>query len=87
LHDSRSSCAAAVSRSPTGSTAELERLFTVVKATQTERQSRVLGRLDGPVLDPAWEVSEIGLEDIILAYMSEDQALTAGPLRIAGGTA
>jgi ABC-2 type transport system ATP-binding protein len=72
---------------PRRSTAELERLFTVVKATQTERQSRVLARLDGPVLDPAWEVSEVGLEDIILAYMSDDQALTAGPLSIAGGTA
>lgn len=72
---------------PRRSTAELERLFTVVKATQTERQSRVLARLDGPVPDPAWEVSEVGLEDIILAYMSEDQAVTAGPLRIAGGTA
>jgi ABC-2 type transport system ATP-binding protein len=72
---------------PRRSTAELERLFSVVKATQTERQSRVLARLDGPVLDPAWEVSEVGLEDIILAYMSEDQALTAGPLSIAGGTA
>jgi ABC-2 type transport system ATP-binding protein len=72
---------------PRRSIPELERLFTVVKATQTERQSRVLARLDGPVLDPAWEVSEVGLEDIILAYMSEDQALTAGPLSIAGGTA
>jgi ABC-2 type transport system ATP-binding protein len=69
------------------STAELERLFTVVKATQTERQSRVLAHLDGPVLDPAWEASEVGLEDIILAYMSEDQAVAAGPLSIAGGAA
>jgi ABC-2 type transport system ATP-binding protein len=72
---------------PRRSTAELERLFTVVKTTQTERQSRVLARLDGPVLDPAWEVSEVGLEDIILAYMSEDQAVAAGPLSLAGGTA
>jgi ABC-2 type transport system ATP-binding protein len=72
---------------PRRSTAELERLFTVVKVTQTERQSRVLARLSGPVPDPAWEVSGVGLEDIILAYMSEEQALTAGSLRIAGGTA
>jgi ABC-2 type transport system ATP-binding protein len=72
---------------PRRSTTELERLFAVVKATQTERQSKVLARLNGPVLDPAWDVSEVGLEDIILAYMSEDQALTAGPLRVAGGTA
>jgi ABC-2 type transport system ATP-binding protein len=72
---------------PRRSTAELERLFTVVKATQTQRQSRVLARLDGPVPDPAWEVSEVGLEDIILAYMSQDETLTAGPLSVAGGTA
>lgn len=72
---------------PRRNIAELERLFTVVKATQTERQSRVLARLDGPLLDPAWEVSEVGLEDIILAYMSQDEALTAGPLSMAGGTA
>jgi hypothetical protein len=39
------------------------------------------------VLDPAWEVSEVGLEDIILAYMSQDEVLTAGPLSMAGGTA
>jgi ABC-2 type transport system ATP-binding protein len=72
---------------PRRNTAELERLFNVVKATQTERQSRVLIRLDGPVLDPAWEVSEVGLEDIILAYMAQDEALTAGSLSIAGGAA
>jgi len=59
---------------PRRSIADLERLFTVVKVTQTERQSRVLARLRGPVPDPAWEVSEVGLEDIILAYMSEDAA-------------
>ena len=69
------------------STAELERLFSVVKATQTERQSRVLVRLEGLVLDPAWEVSEVGLEDIILGYMAQDEALTAGSLSIAGGAA
>jgi ABC-2 type transport system ATP-binding protein len=72
---------------PRRSTAELERLFTVVKVTQTARQSRVLARLDGPVPDPAWQVSEAGLEDIILAYMSQDQAVAAGPLSVAGGTA
>ena len=72
---------------PRRSTAELGRLFTIVKATQSERQSRVLARLDGPVLDPAWEAADVALEDIILGYMSEDEALTAGPLSIAGGAA
>jgi ABC-2 type transport system ATP-binding protein len=71
---------------PRRSTAELERAFTVVRATQTERQSRVLARLEGPVLDPAWEVTEVGLEDIILAYMAQDEAISAGPLSSIGGT-
>jgi ABC-2 type transport system ATP-binding protein len=72
---------------PRRSTAELGHLFNVVKATQTERQSRVLVRLDGPVLNPEWERSEVGLEDIILAYMSQDETLAAGPLSLAGGGA
>src|SRR5258708_12175708 len=32
--------------------------LTVVKATQTARQTRLLARLDGPLLDPHWEVTE-----------------------------
>ena len=36
----------------------------------TDRQSTLLVRADGPVLDPAWTVSEIGLEDLVLAYVS-----------------
>jgi ABC-2 type transport system ATP-binding protein len=60
--------------------AESERGFTVIKATQTQRQTRLLVRLDGPVLDPSWEVTEVGLEDIVLAYMGQDDLLTTGPL-------
>ena len=26
-------------------------------------------RSDGPILDPAWTVEEVSLEDIVLAYM------------------
>jgi len=44
----------------------------VIKTTETTNQTRLLARLDGPVLDPAWEVSEVGLEDVILAYMGSD---------------
>src|SRR5258708_12133579 len=32
--------------------------LTVVKATQTARQTRLLARLAGPLLDPHWEVTE-----------------------------
>ena len=34
-------------------------------------QSTLLVRTSGPVLDPAWTVSEVGLEDLVLAYMKQ----------------
>ncbi|WP_109506840.1 ABC transporter ATP-binding protein [Nocardioides speluncae] len=42
----------------------------VISARHTERQTTLLVRTDGPVLDPAWTVSELSLEDLVLAYMS-----------------
>ncbi len=54
----------------------------VIKSTQTARQTRVLVRLDGPVLDPSWEVIEVGLEDIVLAYMGADDSL--GSVELSG---
>ena len=51
---------------------EIERAMDAIRVTQTARQSRVLARLDGPVADPSWEVGEVGLEDVILAYMGRD---------------
>ncbi|MGD0700401.1 MAG: ABC transporter ATP-binding protein [Trebonia sp.] len=43
----------------------------VVSASHTDRQSTLLVRADGAVLDPAWTVSEVGLEDLVLAYMKQ----------------
>ena len=43
----------------------------VVSGSHTDRQSTLLVRTDGPVLDPAWTVSEVGLEDLVLAYMKQ----------------
>jgi len=53
---------------------EVEPGLTVITATQTQRQTRLLVRTAGPVLDPAWEEAEVGLEDVILAYMGSEQA-------------
>jgi len=41
----------------------------VIEASHTDRQSTFVVRTDGPVLDPAWTVEQIGLEDLVLAYM------------------
>ena len=43
----------------------------VISASHTDVQSTLLVRTSGPVLDPAWMVSGVGLEDLVLAYMSQ----------------
>jgi len=65
---------------PRRSTADLDQHFDIVKVTQTANQTRLLLHHDTPVLDPSWEVSEVGLEDIVLAYMGQDEATSAGRL-------
>jgi ABC-2 type transport system ATP-binding protein len=42
----------------------------VIEASHTDRQSTLLIRSDGPVLDPAWTVRPVTLDDLVLAYMS-----------------
>jgi ABC-2 type transport system ATP-binding protein len=41
----------------------------VISASHTDRQSTLLIRTDEPILDPAWTVSQLTLEDVVLAYM------------------
>jgi ABC-2 type transport system ATP-binding protein len=43
----------------------------VISASHTDVQSTLLVRTGGSILDPAWTVSEVGLEDLILAYMKQ----------------
>jgi ABC-2 type transport system ATP-binding protein len=42
----------------------------VIEASHTDRQSTFLIRSDGPVLDPAWTVRPVTMDDLVLAYMS-----------------
>ncbi|GAB3159862.1 ABC transporter ATP-binding protein [Amycolatopsis stemonae] len=46
----------------------------VVSAKHTDRQTTVLVRTEAPILDPAWTVGQIGLEDLVLEYMSNPAA-------------
>jgi len=43
----------------------------VVRASHTDRQSTLLVRTNGTINDPAWAEREVGLEDIILAYLAD----------------
>jgi ABC-2 type transport system ATP-binding protein len=41
----------------------------VVQATRTPRQTTLLVRGTGPLIDPAFEASDVSLEELVLAYM------------------
>jgi ABC-2 type transport system ATP-binding protein len=43
----------------------------VIFASHTDVQTTLLVRTAGKILDPAWTVSEVSLEDLVLAYMSQ----------------
>ena len=45
----------------------------VISASHTDVQSTLLVRTADRILDPAWTVSEISLEDLVLAYLSQDK--------------
>jgi ABC-2 type transport system ATP-binding protein len=49
----------------------------VISARHTDRQTTVLVRTEAPILDPAWTVAQLGLEDLVLEYMSNP--VTARP--------
>ncbi|MGY2876896.1 ABC-2 type transport system ATP-binding protein [Marmoricola sp. URHA0025 HA25] len=51
----------------------------VISESHTDRQSTLLVRTDGPVLDPAWSVDSLGLEDLVLAYMSGARSSERSP--------
>jgi ABC-2 type transport system ATP-binding protein len=53
----------------------------VISASHTDVQTTLLARTSGPVFDPAWTVSEVGLEDLVLAYMKQP-ATRSHPLEV-----
>ena len=48
----------------------------VVARTSSERQIELLVRVEQPVTDPSWQVVEPTLEEIVLAYLREQSAVT-----------
>jgi ABC-2 type transport system ATP-binding protein len=59
---------------PRKDTAAIARTHTIVQAVHTARQTTLLVRGTAPVIDPAWESSDVGLEEMVLAYMGQDAA-------------
>ena len=46
----------------------------VIGASHTARQTTLFVRVDGPVLDPAWTVQDVSLEEVVLAYLGQPSA-------------
>ncbi|MEP6853630.1 MAG: ABC transporter ATP-binding protein [bacterium] len=63
----------------------------LISGSATDRQSTFVVRTDAPILDPAWTVSRLGLEDLVLAYLQRSNqpapvlaaASAAGPTLLA----
>ena len=56
---------------PRKDTSAIERTHSVVQVTRTARQTTMLVRLNGPVIDPAFQASDVSLEELVLAYMGQ----------------
>jgi ABC-2 type transport system ATP-binding protein len=54
---------------PKKDTAPLGRTHTVVQETTAGRQATLLVRLGGPLIDPAYQAEDVGLEELVLGYM------------------
>ena len=51
----------------------------VITESHTDKQSNLLVRTSEPVHDPAWTVTPVSLEDLVLAYMSRADNIPARP--------
>src|SRR5450755_2764353 len=69
---------------PRRDTTAIARTHTIVQALHTPRQTTLLIRGNAPVIDPAWESSEVGLEEMVLAYMGQDAAPAISDLTSVG---
>ena len=49
----------------------------ILGTRNVERQSDLLVRTQNPILEPAWTVTPVSPEDLVLAYMSQTLGLTA----------
>src|SRR5437763_12496851 len=54
---------------PRSDSRDVERVHSVVQASHTDRQTTLLVRANGHLYDSRWQVDEVGLEEIVLAYL------------------
>jgi ABC-2 type transport system ATP-binding protein len=59
---------------PRQDVAAIARVHTIIETSHTARQTTLLVRTSGPIVDTSWEVQEASLEDIVLAYLTQQAA-------------
>jgi ABC-2 type transport system ATP-binding protein len=52
----------------------------VIESSHVDRQSTLLVRTEEPILDPAWTVTPVTLDDLVLAYMRQARDTSARPV-------
>jgi ABC-2 type transport system ATP-binding protein len=53
------------------------RVHDVIRATHTERQTTLLVRANGHIYDSRWQLHEIDLEEIVLAYLGQREVVAS----------
>jgi ABC-2 type transport system ATP-binding protein len=56
---------------PRRDTAAMPANQSVIEASHVDKQSTLLVRTEDPILDPAWTVTPVTVEDVVLAYMRQ----------------
>jgi len=56
---------------PRQNEAAVASVHTVIEARHTDRQTTLLVRTNGPLFDPSWEAQDVSMEDMVLAYLSQ----------------
>ena len=51
----------------------------MIRESHTERQTTLLVRANGHVYDSCWELHEVDLEEIVLAYLGHGAAARRAP--------
>jgi ABC-2 type transport system ATP-binding protein len=64
---------------PRVDSAAVARVHEVVSESHTPRQTSLLVRVSGHVYDTCWQAHEVGLEEIVLAYLGQSALRAAAP--------
>jgi ABC-2 type transport system ATP-binding protein len=69
---------------PRADTGAVAQTHAVIEESHTERQSTLLVRANGTVADPRWQVDDVGLEEVVLAYLGAASAPVVAEPRVEG---